>query len=331
MKQFCSRLTITIGFVVCLLLGVSTLYAEVPMSDEDENPVSSMLKNMTSLHAPQANWVISGTVTNESGDRFHYFFQIQANNNAYQGTATLIDAQTKQVVLYEEGNSVIDASQTEITKKQAGKLFLRFNPISNSWVFGVKHSGVKKDKGFNFKIDMLEASDAISNHAKEQALREGIVSLINQTGRLNGHINNFGSQKEEFVTAEKAWFRQIWLTKPQGQSHALTAILCQFNDGGALYSLALPEMDALRASVAGRRDANGAILPISQFVTAHEGKDNIWKIQVPLSKGNLIFENLLSQMNDKKKLVVGMTSGKTSGFCAVNKEEFEIVKDEKSG
>lgn len=331
MKQFRSVIVLTLGFVLLLLFCGSSLYAEAQIAEVDDNPVSSLIKNMTSLHAPQANWVISGTVTNESGERYHYFFQIQANNNSYQGVATLIDAQTKHVLLYEEGKSPMEDAKAEVTKKQAGKLFLRFNPISNSWVFGVKHKGLARGKGFNFKIDMLETADAALSHSKEQALREGIVSLINQTGRLNGHINIDESQKEEFVTAQKAWFRQIWLTKPQASTHALTAILCQFNDGGALYSLALPEMDTLRASIAGRRGADGEVLPISQFVTAKEGKDNIWKIQIPLSKASLIFENLLSQMNDKKKLVVGMTSGKASGFCAVNKEEFEIVQNEKSG
>lgn len=329
MKRF--QLLTPLFLLLLSLFSVSShMYAETTEAAETtaENLQSSLLQSIGSLYVLQAGWTFSGTVMNESGERYHYFFEIQRNNNQYQGVAALIDGQSKQLLFYEEGESQIE--QAELTKRQAGNLFIRFNPISSTWVFGVHKktentnlsAGVKGKKGFNFKIDTLETANTPS---KKQVLREGILSLINQTGRLNGHLIADDDSKEEFVTAKKTWFRQIWVAKPQKLKHSLTAILCEFNDGAALYSLTLPEMDALKASIAGRRNAEGSSLPVSQFLSVEEGKDGLWKIRVPSAKNSLLLENLLSQKNDNKKLVLGLTSGLASGFCAINKNEIDVL------
>lgn len=335
MKQLLKKTMFAIFLVGMSFIAYASADTSVSEEVSEPSPELSTLLNLPSLAAEQAEWAFSGTVNNESGEHFHYFFQIIKKDHSYQGVAALIDAQKKSVLLYEEGKSPID--QGELTKKQAGSLFLRFNSVTNAWVFGVSHKGAAKankeiaskptstaasrKNGFNFKIDMLE--DDSRPAQKKERLREGILSLINQTGRLNGHFVVDGSNEEEFVTAQKTWFSQVWVSKPQSAAHEMTAILCEFSNGEALYAMTLPEPDALTASIAGRRDAQGMPLPISQFITAKANKAGLWNIYGSATKKPLSFVNLLSDRNEKSHLVLGFTTG-LPGFCTVNKNAIEV-------
>lgn len=308
------------GLVVglALMTGIYVANAEtIPAESSIEPPP---VQTILSLHAPQADWTFSGTVTNENGERYHYFFQIRRNATHYHGLATLIDGQTKTVLVHEVGSALIE--HAELSNWQVGNLFLRFNPINRSWIFGVKS---KEKKGFNFKVDMLEQAN--TQLAKKQDLRDGIELLISQTGRLNGHLQANETSKEEFITAKKSWFRQIWVSKPQTAIHAVTAVLCEFNNGSALYTVTIPEQDALRASVAGWRDEKGESVAMSQFVTVDEAKDNHWQISIPSPKMSLSFLDLLASYNDHH-LVMGVIAGESSGFCAISKDEIELPQIE---
>lgn len=308
-------LLICLGFIT----GMNVANAEMTFAVE---PVESPpIQTILSLQAPQADWTFAGTVSNESGERYHYFFQLKRNATQYQGIATVIDGQSKTVLVHETGNALIE--HAELSNWRVGNLFLRFNPINRSWVFGVTGKG---KKGFNFKVDMLEHSD--TQLAKKQNLRDGIDLLISQTGRLNGHLQVDEAGKEEFITAKKAWFRQIWVSKPQNAQHPLTALLCEFNDGKAVYSVTIPEKDAIRGSIAGWRDEKGTPVAMSQFVTVGEEKDNIWQINISSPKASLSFTDLLGKYNDSHGLVMGVIDGSFPGFCAINKDDIEVTKIE---
>ena len=306
--------------LVCLVFitGIHVVNAETLVAADPAEPPP--VQTILSLHALQADWTFSGTVTNESGERYHYFFQIKRNATQYQGIATIIDGQSKAVLVHEASNALIE--HAELSNWRVGNLFLRFNPINSSWVFGVSGKG---KKGFNFKVDMLEHDDA--QLAKKQNLREGIELLISQTGRLNGHLQVDETSKEEFITAKKAWFRQIWVNKLQTTQHPLTALLCEFNDGKAVYSVTIPEQDAIRGSVAGWRDEKGVPVAMSQFVTVAETKGNIWQIKIPSPKVSLSFTNLLGKYDDNHGLVMGVIDGSLPGFCAISKDEIEATNN----
>ncbi|WP_131782273.1 hypothetical protein [Legionella gresilensis] len=298
--------TYTFLFFFGLLLNHSFARAEIVESAESAEP--TILQKISSLHVPQANWTFSGIAANESGERYIYFFEIERNYNNFHGLATVIDAQSKQIVVYEQSNTLID--NPELTHWQVGNLFLRFNPINNSWVFGAKN---KKKKGFNFKVDMLGSTQALP---KQQELRIGIEFFINQTGRLNGHILS-NDNKEQFVTAKKAWFKQIWVNKPQPFRHLVKSILCDFNNGSGLYSVSLQESDASHGSISGWRNEQGMPVAISQFIMT-EGKGNSWDIQISSPKVKLTFENLLDKINENQQLVMGLTDTTMPGFCAIH-------------
>lgn len=274
---------------------------------------SGASNKICSIAALQTDWAFSGMVINESGERYHYYFQMQRNNTQFHALATLIDGQNQEVLLFEEATSTIE--KPELSNWQVGPAFLQFNPINNSWVFGVKTSA---QKGFNFKVDMLEQ---VGNKPTIQDLRAGIELLVSQTGRLNGHLQAGEGSSEQFVTAQRAWFRQIWVSKPQASLHPFIGILCQFNDGSGFYSVNLQESDALRGAVAGWRNGEGSAVSMSQFVSLQEEKEGHWYIRILSPKLRLSLQDALAKTNERHQLIAGSTEGLLPGFCAISKAE----------
>jgi hypothetical protein len=107
----------------------------------------------------QATWVFSGMVVNEHGDHYGYLFEMQRVQEALQVTAALFDAQTHQVLLREEAHETIASQDESSFNWHVGNAFLHFNPINETWIFGVK---TKEKKGFNFKVDTLTAPEQLA-------------------------------------------------------------------------------------------------------------------------------------------------------------------------
>ncbi len=281
--------------------------------DSAKTEVKQIEANL-SANSLEAYWVFSGIVANESGEHYDYYFQIQRKNTQFYALATLIDSQSKEVLLFEEGNTTIENADTK--NWHVGNAFMQFNPINNSWVFGIK---TKEKKGFNFKIDML--AQAVSPPVS-QDLRSGVELLINQTGRLNGHLQTGEKAKDQFVTAPKAWFKQIRVNKPQDNLHSLTGILCQFNDGSGFYAVNLQEPDALRGAIAGWRDIQGSAMAMSQFVSVKEAdQEGIWHIRIPSPKVHLTLQDVLTKSTNSHQLIAGLADGSMPGFCAISKDQ----------
>lgn len=297
------------GLLFCLSLMATAFATQVEKTTTPQKEIPH--QTIQPADAKQMDWVFSGVVSNESGEYYNYFFQLQRDEEQFHTVAALFDAQTNSLVFYDENNEKID--KPELSQWRVGRAFLRFNVINNSWIFGVKS---KDKKGFNFKVDMLGLNE--NNSSKQQDIRAGIELLVYQTGRLNGHLQTGADSSEQFVTARNAWFRQMWVSKPQENIHPLTAILCQFNDGAGFYAVNLKEVDTVRGSIAGWRDKRGMAVPMSQFVTVKESKEGQWMIRIPSPKMVLTFNDLLHAVEAKHNLVAGMVKGKLPGFCAVS-------------
>ena len=130
--------------VFYLMLSGQLLATQAIESVANDEPVA--LQTIPSLHVSQADWAFAGIVTNESGERYIYFFEIQRNYDRFHGLATVIDAQSKTVLVYEESNTLI--KNPELTHWQVGNLFLRFNPINSSWVLVLR---IKRKKVLTLK------------------------------------------------------------------------------------------------------------------------------------------------------------------------------------
>ena len=254
-----------------------------------------------------ANWVFSGVVANENGDSYAYFFQMQRQENTFHVISALFDAQTKALVLLDEGDAVLNDAQSY--NWHVGHSFLRFNAINDSWIFGVK---TQEKTGYNFKVDMLNQPD---HNPIKQGLRTGVEFIASQTGQLNGHIQFGPPQADQFVTAKNAWFRQVWLTNPQEKMHPLTSVLCRFNDGSGFYSMNMMASDAMRGAVAGWYDAMGTSLAMSQFTNVKQDTDGLWHIRIASPALHLVLSDSLKQ----DAVVAGFVTEKDKqGFCMLN-------------
>ncbi|WP_298623466.1 hypothetical protein [uncultured Legionella sp.] len=265
------------------------------------------------------SWSFSGMVSNESGDRYGYFFQVQRQGSDFHAKTALIDGQTNKLVLFYEGNEKIEKS-TQLNW-QVGRSFIRYNPINDSWIFGVK---TENEKGFNFKVDMLKQD----SEAKETlVLRPGVELQALQTSRLNGHIQTGAGGKEQFVTGNNAWFGKVWFSQDQATSHDISTAFCRLSNDNGFYSANLKEADATGAAVAGWRDASGNKVKMSQFLSIKPIDSNQCQLSLGLPKINLKVLNTLENGNNTQLSVAGFSQNNPKGFCFITEQSFAQVKE----
>lgn len=284
---------------VCLILFAGSTYAAV----------TSVENNFLPTDSAHANWVFSGLVNNESGDSYGYFFQIQRDGLQFNTLAALFDAQNKTVILLDESQAIIPDPSTY--NWHVGRAFMHFNPINDSWIFGLQN---RDKKGFNFKVDMLKEPE---NNPVAQELRPGVELLVSQTSRLNGHIQIGDENIEQFVTAKNAWFRQLSLTEQPSKGHPFTGVLCRFNDGSGFYSVNMNESDALRGALAGWQDGQGISAMMSQFINIKQAPEGPWHIRIASPSLHLILSDFIKQ--DPIVAAGFVAEGTTPGFCMLSK------------
>jgi hypothetical protein len=288
---------------VILALACSRLvFAQEPSSIEKPkfHPVDSL----------QASWVFSGIVTSESGDDYGYFFQLERDKTHFHVNVALMDQNSKKVLFHDESDAEIENAPPY--DWHVGRSFLRFNPINDSWIFGVKP---KDNLGFNFKVDMLKQFETPPAY---HHLRTGVTMMVSRTSELNGHVSTGDSDTEQFVTTKEAWFRQIWQDENDTKVHPLTSVLCQFNDGSRFYSVNLHEPDAQSGAIAGWYNADGVPQSTSQFIQVSHSKKGGWHIQSPNPRLDLVIPG----SPDNASVVAGFVGGTTHpGFCMLNNQE----------
>ncbi len=260
------------------------------------------------VKAPQASFVLSGLLTNENGEHYDYFFQIQRDGQAFHAKVALFDSQHQKIIFEEAGDAKIE--HPDDYDWHIGRAFLRFNAINDSWVFGLLND---EKGGFNFKVDMLNQRE---HHTVTRYFRHGISFVVMQTGALNGHLQ-LADHEEQFVIAKTAWFRQIWLTRETSSEHQLDGLLCRFQDGGGLYSVRLSESDMPRGSVSGLLSADGEAAAISQFIHVEEKDEHAWLIRVLAPHMQLNINAALAQQD----VVAGfMLNKERPGFCLLSRD-----------
>lgn len=259
------------------------------------------------------SWIFSGKVMNESGDLYGYFFQMQRQGTHFQVKTGLIDGQTNELVLFYEKNAEI--ADSDRLNWRVGRSFIRYNPINDSWVFGLT---AEDNKGFNFKVDMLKQANN-DNH-DSLILRPGVELQALQTSQLNGHIRTGAETKEQFVTGNNAWFGKIWFSQTQYAPHDISTAFCRLSNDNGFYSANLKEADATSAAIAGWRDAAGKKVKMSQFISIKSLPDNQCLLSIGLPKLNLKVENTLTA--DEPSTVAGFSKTNPKDFCYLTKQSF---------
>jgi len=274
----------------------------------------------TLIEPTVGSWTFSGVVSNESGDRYGYFFQILRQGDDFHAKTALIDGQTNQLILFYENDAKIVG--TTSLDWHVGRSFIRYNPINESWIFGIKE--VDK-KGFNFKVDMLKQEN---NDDEVVELRPGLHWLALQTSSLNGHIETGEESKEAFVIGSTAWFGKLWVSIDQQATHAISTTYCRLSDENGFYSANLKETDATQAAVTGWRDATGNKVKMSQFISIATLADNQSLLSVGVPKLNLKLTNALSNIpvdpasGNQPDLTLAGFSQESKGFCFVTEQVF---------
>jgi len=261
------------------------------------------------------SWTFSGMVANESGENYGYFFQVLRQGSDFYAKTALVDGQTNKLVFFYEKNEKIEDS-TNINW-HVGQSFIRYNPINDSWIFGVK---ADEDKGFNFKVDMMKHA---SNDTETISLRPGVELQAIQTSSLNGHIKLGDEAKEQFVTGNNAWYSKLWFSTDQKTSHAISTTFCRLGNENGFYSANLKEADATRAAVAGWRDAAGNKVKMSQFITVKPLKDNQCLLSVGLPRLNLKLYNTLKTQDKAPLSFAGFSKQNPKGFCFLSQQSFQ--------
>lgn len=289
--------------------GVTERREQLPSGHAEESTVAA-INTFSPTDAQQASWVFSGIVTSESGEDYGYFFQLERNHSRFRANVALMD-QARKTVLFQENSDVMieDAPPFDW---HVGHSFLRFNPVNDSWIFGVKR---KDNLGFNFKVDMLKQFEVTPS--RRHHLRPGVMMMVSRTSELNGHVLTGASDSEQFVTTKESWFRQIWQDTPDSQPHDLSSVLCQFNDGSRLYSANLQEPDAQSGAIAGWYNPEGNRQAMSQFLQVYQDKGDTWHIKSQSPHLDLALKNVLAQQSVVAGFVDGM---KHQGFCMLNRK-----------
>lgn len=274
--------------------------------------IEPMPQPVQSIEPTIGSWTFSGMVKNESGDKYGYFFEMQRQGSDFQTKAALIDGQTNQLVFFYEGKEKIE--QSTPLDWHVGYSFIRFNPINDSWIFGVKAAD---KKGFNFKVDMLKQANKDN---ETLVLRPGVKLAVLQTSQLNGHLQI--DDKEQFVTGNKAWFGKLALNDDQKSAHEINTTFCRLNDDNGFYSANLKEKDATSAAVAGWRDPLGNKVKMSQFVSLKPLKDDQCMLSIGLPKLHLTLINTLKANDPSSHTVAGFSKDSHGDFCFVTQQSF---------
>jgi hypothetical protein len=269
------------------------------------------------LEPAVGSWTFSGMVINESGERYGYFFQVHRQGSEFHAKTALIDEQTNQLAFFYEGREKIE--QPTQLDWHVGRSFIRYNPINDSWVFGVK---VENKKGFNFKVDMLKQA----NHDNETlVLRPGVELQALQTSQLNGHVQL--DDKEQFVTGNKAWFGKLWFSNDQKTGHDINTTFCRLNNDNGFYSANLKEDDATSAAVAGWRDPGGNKVKMSQFISMKSLDKDQSILTVGLPKLHLKLLNTLKSVDNSPFSVAGFSKENPGAFCFATRQSFLQEKE----
>lgn len=296
-----------------LIISILILLPCTLWADQSDKTSSSYLVPIPKPPT-HVNWTFTGLASTENGEYYGYFFIMQQENQLLRARVGLLDQRTNSLIFYYENESEMD-NLSEL-KWKVGKAFLKHNLINESWVFGVKNLD---NKGFNFKVDMLQKSDQVD---QTQSLRSGIDFIIRPMNRLNGHIQIGKNSKEQFVMADNGWFVKSWLSTEQSVPHKVRGIFCRMNDGSGFYSTVLQEQDAKHAALAEWLSPEGSAIKMSQFVAVDLTTPEACRIKISVPQFNIKFNNLLFSQSIHPGLYAGFFKDGYKGFCLLNEQLF---------
>ncbi len=274
-------------------------------------------------HGQQARdvWVFTGEVENEEGNQYAYMYLLKRNKDTWGVFANIVDLTTqKEVLRYKDKSPKPEISSSdEWMQWKVGKAFMKYNVISDSWLFGL----LDEKNGFNFRLKgvrtyVLNGDNGYLVHKKGTPHVEASYSA--QSMSINGHLTLDG--KSSFVTGKNSWFEHRWgmvLSRQNATKYAL--ITCRFNDntGLMLYEwFGSKDFWPNHLKTGTYQNALDKKVLVSTFWLT-KTKTNKWFISIPGLKINIAAEGDSIPEYD----VIQVKKSNKEGYCFVSEKGFK--------
>jgi len=146
------------------------------------------------VHKEAEVWKFSGKLQTEEGAKYAYVFQLSKKEDIIKVSTHVTDLISKKEALnyhIEQGN--VSGKKDKTIQWEAGKAFMRYNLIGDSWTFGVDD----EKNGFNFRVKSV--SPYVLNSKKSYSAKNMSI---------NGNLTLDG--KAIFVTGKDTVFEHCW-------------------------------------------------------------------------------------------------------------------------
>lgn len=297
-----------------------------------EEPIVFPKNHGSHLAQTMEVWMFTGEAETEEGNKYAYMFQLRRDNDTMSVFANIVDLATqKQVLQYKHKN------QKPFLKKESkdsdepmswkvGKAFVKYDPISDSWIFGV----LDDKNSFNFRVKgvrnyVLNGKEGYL--VQEKGTKNFQASYSAQSMNMNGHLTLEG--KSSFVTGKNSWFEHRWgtaLSRHNATKYAL--ITCRFNDntGLMLYEwFGSKEFWPERLKTGTYQNAFDEKVLLSNFsltkLMSRTAKTNQWRISIPALKMNISASGDVIPGYDAKYNIVHIKNNK-EGYCFLSEKGF---------
>lgn len=218
--------------------------------------------------------LINGILHDDKANKYSFYFEMHREHKQYIVNTSLIDVKTKKII-----SSYKKTIFSENFKGKVGRAYLLFNPVTASWLLGVKNV-------YKIKINMLKNRNQVKHH-----LAKSIVFENYQTGRINGDI------KGVFVSGSHAWYSHISAQKALKLNRKLSCLICTDKDGAGFSYIVLGKKKAILATFAHWINAAGQSLKMSQFIKLTSKSKITTEIKISMPHKKITFENIFK--NDK--------------------------------
>jgi hypothetical protein len=267
------------------------------------------------IHQPHGEsqherWLFTGTITAENGQAFGYYYVVDKNEQNVTIDTSVIEIKTNQTLIHYQSSATIAEQKTAINWA-VGQSFVKYNPINDSWVFGVEGK-----KSFNFRLEGFHTND------EPIVSGDGFNSYSMQSNRMNGSL--LIDKKERFVTAKNGWINHQWIIKPQDLEVAL--LLCRFIDDNGISFLKESKKGLEILSKTTWFDEKGQSMAVSQFAKLNKTKKN-WELSLILPKKSIVFKRGDAiKISESLKIEAASIEKGERGFCLMLSEVFPVTQ-----
>lgn len=271
----------------------------------------------SSLH-PAVNhesWYLSGLVENEQAERFAYYFVVHRNKEHFSYFTQLISMQTGLPIFQSSDKADISLATRLGINFKIGEGFLRYNEISDSWLFGVDTK-----KGFNLRVESAPMKAHEVSHLNK------VSFYILQSKRVNGQISK--ENKPEFVTSSNAWIAHQWQEAAPEKNIMIERLLCRFYDNQGVMMVRARKGGDVVYSNADLLDRFGESHAVSQFSFISQTNKTSWEVKLVSPKKNFDISTVepfqVTQKNAGTDYYLGLVKEPSKkeniGSCMIIKE-----------